>query len=168
MKKLSWSGTDLDFLKENYYKFSSKEIGEILGKTKKAVYTKVWELSKENLEFAESINKNKNSFLTNGFYKIYSRSAKRRKLEFSIDFDTFSNLISSPCYYCGGSGTTYIRQPGLGYHNGLDRINNNIGYTNENCVPCCKLCNFMKMKLHDGEFLDQIEKIYVYQHRFND
>ena len=40
-KNNTWSKEDLDFLKENYNKYSSKEIGEILNRTRCAVQLKI-------------------------------------------------------------------------------------------------------------------------------
>ena len=48
--------------------------------------------------------------------------------------------------------------------NGIDRIDNNIGYTNENSVPCCKTCNFAKNILSESQFYLWIKKIY--EHNF--
>jgi 5-methylcytosine-specific restriction endonuclease McrA len=37
-------------------------------------------------------------------------------------------------------------------HNGIDRKNNSLEYTLENCVPCCRQCNFAKQGLSEIEF----------------
>ena len=46
--------------------------------------------------------------------------------------------------------------------NGLDRIDNGIGYTLNNVRPCCSTCNYMKHRLNEKEFLNHIEKIWRY------
>ena len=51
-------------------------------------------------------------------------------------------------------------------YNGIDRIDNNKGYTIDNIVPCCAKCNYAKGKLTLQEFKELIEGIY--NHRFND
>ena len=43
---------------------------------------------------------------------------------------------------------------------GIDRKDNNKGYTNDNCVPCCGFCNKMKMDHSIDEFYSQIIRIY--------
>jgi len=71
-----------------------------------------------------------------GYYKDYIVGATKRHKVITIDFDTFSTLVQSPCYYCGHSNPEET--------NGIDRMDNSIGYTNENCVSCCWICNRMK------------------------
>ena len=46
--------------------------------------------------------------------------------------------------------------------NGVDRVDNNIGYTLENSVSCCSWCNSMKNILPVNEFLNKIKKIHDY------
>lgn len=45
-------------------------------------------------------------------------------------------------------------------NNGIDRIDNNKGYTIDNVVPCCKMCNQAKNDYTLQEFQDWVEKIY--------
>ena len=44
--------------------------------------------------------------------------------------------------------------------NGIDRIDSNIGYTVNNCVPCCTICNHMKNDLTTDEFYNHIKLLY--------
>ena len=44
--------------------------------------------------------------------------------------------------------------------NGVDRINSNIGYTEENTVPCCKYCNTAKNTMTQNEFKMWIKRVY--------
>ena len=46
------------------------------------------------------------------------------------------------------------------YVNGVDRVNSDLGYEIENCVPCCYRCNSMKMDTSLNEFKDHITKVY--------
>lgn len=62
--------------------------------------------------------------------------AGRRGLEWSIPYDCYLGLLKENCFYCSES----LSESGVG----LDRTNNTIGYTVENCVPCCKACNRIK------------------------
>lgn len=100
----------------------------------------------------------------------YKQSAKKRDLDFSIDRDKFTELTSSNCHYCDSkpSESVAMRQKGKSKHrslngdylyNGLDRVNNNIGYTVENCVPCCWICNEMKSNKNKEDFIEHIRKI---------
>ncbi len=87
--------------------------------------------------------------------RSYVRGAKRRDYDFQLLTEEFNKLILQPCFYCGG-----MNKSGF---NGIDRVNNNLGYIIENSVPCCSLCNKMKSNLHYRDWLDHIEKISVFQ-----
>lgn len=80
-----------------------------------------------------------------GKYSQYKGDAKRRNYEFFLTFEQFSELINKECHYCP---TTPSR--------GVDRVNNNLGYIVENCVPCCKRCNEMKMNNSVEEFYSHV------------
>lgn len=57
----------------------------------------------------------------------------------------------------------YSKNSSLQELNGVDRIDSNKGYTKDNCVPCCKICNQMKSNIDIGTFLTQISKIYNFK-----
>ena len=58
----------------------------------------------------------------------------------------------------GDKSGNYTDTPFL--RNGIDRIDNNKGYTKENCVPCCDICNRIKMDLPYNVFIEHITKCY--------
>ena len=43
--------------------------------------------------------------------------------------------------------------------NGIDRIDNNIGYTKENSVPCCEICNKAKRDMSYNDFINYLKRI---------
>jgi len=101
-------------------------------------------------------------------YNTYRECAKKRKLEFLIDFNQFLEIIQNTCYYCGSVPEDKRDQTDKNLTrcikaNGIDRKNNKIGYILENCVACCKMCNIMKFTRSIEEFLSQVEKIQEYQ-----
>ena len=81
-------------------------------------------------------------------YVCLKSGAKRRGLELTLSFIDFAIIISNPCFYCNG----YFNKVMTG--SGLDRINNDIGYTLTNVVSCCKTCNWIK-----SDFLSQEETL---------
>jgi 5-methylcytosine-specific restriction endonuclease McrA len=100
-------------------------------------------------------------------YDNYKRAAKKRNYEFSLDEETFFNLIFKDCFYCGSglSMTVYERRfakRSVDY-NGIDRVDNTIGYTKDNCVSCCKICNNAKSTLSIDEFDNWIKKLYNFR-----
>ena len=52
-----------------------------------------------------------------------------------------STLQKQKCHYCGNAAP-----------NGIDRVNNEIGYKLDNCKPCCKHCNYVKGDLSIEDF----------------
>lgn len=98
----------------------------------------------------------------NQMMATYKWQATKRGLEFSITPIEFSELTSKACFYCG-------EPPNYSYqgascktpyrYNGIDRMDNSVGYTSMNCVPCCQVCNFMKRTQSVKDFISQCEKI---------
>jgi len=84
-----------------------------------------------------------------GKFTHYKSGAKQRGLEFSLTKEQFETYWQKSCFYCGDKIKTI----------GLDRIDNSKGYTIDNVVPCCKICNRMKMNLNKDEFILQCKKI---------
>jgi len=99
----------------------------------------------------------------NAVYSGYGSSAKKRGYSFDISKEQFFELSQKPCYYCGKSPS----MEKLGYssvfvYSGLDRFNNNEGYTYDNLVSCCWECNHMKGTLSGNEYIEKIYKIVEY------
>jgi len=100
-------------------------------------------------------------------YKIdqYKRGVNQRKIEYKLNLEEFKRLIFSKCYYCNDEPEekTYKNSKNKikrNKFNGIDRIDSSKGYVIENCIPCCEMCNRMKMAHKQEKFLDQIKKIY--------
>lgn len=99
----------------------------------------------------------------NAYYYRYSTDAQKRGYVFELTIDEFTMLTQSNCYYCGVPPSKSIAYPGTNGEyqcNGIDRINNNLGYQINNCVSCCEQCNFAKRGKTQAEFLAWVERIY--------
>lgn len=83
------------------------------------------------------------------------KHAHERSYAFRITPEEYDVCTRQPCYICGG----YTKGRD---HNGVDRVNNSIGYLFFNIAPCCWTCNRMKGSLSLGEFLEKVKKIYRY------
>jgi hypothetical protein len=83
-------------------------------------------------------------------YRRYSYDAVRRNKEFNLSIEVFESLISCPCHYCNKAPAQVYCQKSAGYkvdtliYNGVDRVDNSLGYVNGNVVPCCASCNQSK------------------------
>lgn len=89
-------------------------------------------------------------------YRMLQRNAKLRGYSCELTLDQFISLCKEPCYYCGDAPE--IRSSGL-IKNGVDRFDNKIGYTKDNCVPCCPTCNTIKLDYPYDFIIGHIEKM---------
>lgn len=85
------------------------------------------------------------------FFKDYVTKAYERGYSMDLQFDDFKKLVLSPCYYCKSQKENEV--------NGIDRIDNSKGYTKENSVPCCQICNRMKLIYHPAFFITKCKII---------
>lgn len=92
-------------------------------------------------------------------YSNYIRSARDKNLDFEISQEDFDKIVKEPCHYCD-----VIQERGF---NGIDRMASSIGYVTDNCVSCCKTCNYMKCSLSVDVFLKRIEHILTYNNKIN-
>lgn len=108
--------------------------------------------------------------ITNNIWNSYKKNAKDRNYEWQLSSEDFYKLINGPCHYCGKyKVNTYnysykYETKSLNY-NGIDRLNNDIGYIKTNCVSCCRVCNQAKNTLGEDEFKAWI--INVFNHFCN-
>jgi len=103
----------------------------------------------------------------------YRAQAKKRGLSFSLSKENVRLLTGQPCTYCGCepnrtvfSSDSSCRE-GLKEHtsylyNGIDRLDNSKGYELDNCVSCCKECNWAKNKMSVDEFTAWIKKVFIH------
>lgn len=103
--------------------------------------------------------------ISHSIWNYYQRNAKNRNYYWSISEEEFLSLIKNNCYYCGTEPFNYVKRrykyetdKGLPF-NGIDRLDNTLGYISGNCVPCCKICNAAKSDLSLEEFKKWIKKI---------
>ena len=96
-------------------------------------------------------------------YGSYRRNAEKRKLSFDISIDQAEKWMAQNCYYCNAIPSSICNKTKHGedfVYNGIDRKDNQKGYSEENCVPCCKICNRIKHILSEEEFISKIKSIY--------
>lgn len=91
----------------------------------------------------------------------YNTYKKRAEKTFSnqsmITKDEFENIASESCHYCGKEGP-----------NGIDRVDNTVGYTKKNCVACCKHCNYVKGDLSLEDFKTWTKRFVTKQNENSD
>lgn len=91
-------------------------------------------------------------------------SANKRNLEFSLTIENIKSIVTKNCYYCdtlpSNVDSKLVKTHNF-YFSGIDRIDNNIGYHYNNCVPCCNFCNTAKLTKNQNEFFQHVKKIYI-------
>ena|ERR1039457_6417668 len=100
----------------------------------------------------------------NGLYNSYRRWAEKKNRNFELSKEEFKNLTSQNCYYCNEPPSKiWKRGETFGHYkyNGIDRVNNELGYTFEKSKPCCWLCNRGKWTANEKDFLNWVLKIAV-------
>ena len=111
----------------------------------------------------------------NGLKNRYSQNAKSKKYEWELNLEKFTELVFGNCFYCGIKPLQFYNvynkrkdltqewiNSGIIYYNGIDRKDNSIGYTENNCVSCCFVCNRAKRSMDFQEFKQWINRIINY------
>lgn len=95
-------------------------------------------------------------------YKSHLKVSKERGIISELTFEQFIYFSTKSCYYCGVNPhkKKYSRYTAIIYLNGIDRIDNDVGYTFLNSRPCCEYCNRMKLDRTEEEFFKKIKLIY--------
>src|SRR5208282_3762852 len=85
-------------------------------------------------------------------YSVLKFAAKARGLSVEISKQEYAALVANNCHWCGAL------LPKTG--GGIDRLDNTLGYTVLNCVPCCTQCNNAKNDYPSDVFLTWIKRVY--------
>jgi len=97
----------------------------------------------------------------------YRLGARKRGLAWELSGEDFDRLTGQDCFYCGsppgsvkkGNADKKRQYNGDFVYNGIDRVDNAIGYTPENVVTCCGTCNFAKKGMSFDEFMAWIARL---------
>lgn len=119
----------------------------------------------------EEYRKDIKDVCTQNVSKQYQKNAGYKDREFLLNFSEIKSLIFSNCNYCGISPSNIFtarrRISQSVYENevkysGIDRVDSSKGYNVINCVSCCKTCNRAKSDLTKEEFIQWVEKTYLF------
>ncbi len=100
--------------------------------------------------------------MRNHLLRVYKLQAKRRGLSWELTGEQFDALTQTACHYCGDPPSDKKSNPrfnGAYKCNGIDRKNNDLGYTSPNCLPCCQFCNRAKWTMGYQEFVCYLERV---------
>lgn len=96
--------------------------------------------------------------------KVNKEVAKGRAMPFEITYEEFYSIVQKDCFYCGGGPSNISKVSNkpwaeVFYYNGIDRVNNDLGYVSGNMVPCCAVCNRMKRDMNYIDFIIMADRI---------
>lgn len=78
-------------------------------------------------------------------YNGIKAGAEVRNYSFELTKEECYNIAKQNCYYCEVPPERELKTVGGSIRvNGIDRVDNEKGYTLDNCVSSCKKCNIMK------------------------
>jgi hypothetical protein len=92
---------------------------------------------------------------TSASYTEYKNRALKKNLDFALSHDEYLCLITQDCYLCGKNSNSQ-------HLNGIDRLDNNKGYTLDNVKSCCANCNYMKKNYILDDVLNKCMDIYSF------
>lgn len=97
----------------------------------------------------------------------YRNSARRRGLVWALDTTDVKAITVENCHWCNREPSNVaVAESGQTFtYNGLDRVDNAIGYTLRNVVACCAICNIMKRHHSAEEFVGHARRIVAHQDR---
>ncbi len=116
----------------------------------------------KNKKLGENRKLENNQAAINKLWQSYNSSARNRGLVFDLNFDLFLQLTQQPCHYCLSPPSRLSKAPFCDNpypYNGIDRLNNSIGYTTDNVVSCCTMCNKIKSTFTIDELFDHLIRI---------
>lgn len=116
----------------------------------------------------------------NHLVNSYKQRAKYMNILWNLTNEQTIQLFKANCKYCGiqpsNTYNAYMTKAGKRsskniervdsawiQYNGIDRINNNLGYDFNNCNTCCKTCNLAKHTMNLKDFSNWISRLVKYQ-----
>jgi hypothetical protein len=162
-------------------RISSNSFGDTIWKCKcdcgNIVFVSAKKLKSGNTQSCGCLNRERASEMNrlpygeaafNKIEKNYKAHAIKLKVVYELTREQLRENVTKFCHYCGNEPSNVSKRKtsyGLFVYNGLDRIDNNKGYTLDNIVTCCKKCNKWKGKMTQNEFLEHAERIHNYNYK---
>jgi len=99
----------------------------------------------------------------------YRCRANKFSIPFILTKIEFRQITSNSCFYCGSNPkaiscssnmSNETRKLSSYTYNGIDRIDSTKGYEIDNCVACCKTCNYAKNTMSVDEFKNWVKRVH--------
>lgn len=120
----------------------------------------------------DCVRKEKGEAGFNYMYYTYENNARHKENRiFELTKEEFKSIVQSNCFYCGTAprkeyvhGKAYMTQEQIDWAkyvaNGVDRVDNDKGYSVDNCVACCTRCNLAKRAMTQEAFCSMVIAVY--------
>jgi len=96
----------------------------------------------------------------NQVINMYKSNAKINGRVWELSDEQFLTLSQMLCHYCYSPPTKEMKKPYDTFvYNGIDRKDNSVGYTLENSLPCCHVCNMRRGTMDYTAFVAWLETI---------
>jgi hypothetical protein len=89
------------------------------------------------------------------------QNAHKRGIPWALPDDILEHLCAQNCRYCNAppANAGLLKFKKQYVYSGIDRTDNTKGYTVDNVVPCCSVCNMAKSDLTMSDFITWVERI---------
>ena len=146
-----WRENNYDKVTRYWIEYRGRMIESDLNEYLKRNAERMKKYRDEHKEMFEEINSKRN---VNDKYKVgyYKNRAEKNSITYDVEDEIMIKLFHEPCVYCGME----ITDKKL---NGVDRLNNDLGYVESNIVSCCEMCNYMKRCMDSYIFIKKCDHI---------
>lgn len=87
-------------------------------------------------------------------------SARDRDILYTLSDNILKELLDSPCHYCGAVPSNHSSSENFHVtYQGIDRKNPDLGYQDDNVVPCCHACNRKKGTTPYQEYMETLKSL---------
>jgi len=110
------------------------------------------------------------SQVLNSIVTSYKKRASYCNVIFDLKRDFILQMIQKQCFYCGSLPSNCYTRPRIKdkfFYNGLDRKIPSKGYTVDNVVTACIMCNIAKLDYSIEEFKSWIKRTYQHMETYN-
>lgn len=150
-------GNDAYVLSYNLYRLNTQSCGCL----NKSAAMAVGHANSKDKRYNPAINR---------LYGRYYKNCISTGRDFNLSKEDFVSIVTKDCNYCGippmqvaNSSDKIVSF----LYNGIDRVDSSKGYSLDNCVPCCKICNFAKKDMDLDSFMAWIRRLVTFQEKHN-
>lgn len=102
------------------------------------------------------------AFIAYLLQQLQKNARHRKQPDVTLSCQEIDALRQCNCYYCDAEPCEGKDKTSRFNHfkrNGIDRLQSDLTYTTENCVPCCTTCNVAKARMAETEFAQWIKRV---------